>query len=65
MISTQTKDITTVLEMWRHVWWCLYILEAWSGTSLGRPRVGRLESAFTTRYPQQPIVLYSIVPVVL
>ena len=56
IIASKSEERMKFFESRRRIWWCLYILEAWSGTSLGRPCGGRSGSAVTTRYPQEPTV---------
>ena len=56
LVGTKTTDMSTALEMRRRIWWCLYILEAWSGISLGRPSAGHSGSEVTTKHPQELIV---------
>lgn len=44
------------VEMRRRVWWCTFVLDAWMGTTLGRPSMGRISHAITAQAPQEAIV---------
>lgn len=54
--GVDTEYLKPVLENRRRIWWCLYILEAWSGTSLGRPSGGHSGRAVTTTHPKDAAV---------
>lgn len=40
------------VESKRRVWWSLFCLDTWAGTTLGRPSLGRFGQTITTRLPQ-------------
>lgn len=44
------------IEMRRRIWWCVFMLDAWVGNTLGRPSMGRMSFAITAKPPQEPIV---------
>ena len=44
------------IEIRRRVWWCTFNLDAWVGSTLGRPSMGRNGYAITVQAPQEPIV---------
>lgn len=56
VVMTTPKDMAYSVEMRRRVWWCLFNLDAWAGSTLGRPSMGRIGQAITAKIPQQPIV---------
>lgn len=49
------------IEMRRRIWWCVFMLDAWVGNTLGRPSMGRMSFAITAKPPQEPIVCSSLV----
>lgn len=49
------------IEMRRRIWWCVFMLDAWVGNTLGRPSMGRMSFAITAKPPQEPIVSSSLV----
>ena len=55
MSSTKPKHLGFSLEMRRRIWWCLWNLDAWAGSALGRPSM-RMGYALTAKPPQEPIV---------
>ena len=54
--STPSKGPDSSVDMRRRVWWCLFNLDAWSSSTLGRPSMGRNGYAVTVESPQNPIV---------
>lgn len=43
-------------DMRRRIWWSLFNIDTWCGTALGRPSMGRMSPAVTTKLPVEPIV---------
>jgi hypothetical protein len=43
------------IEMRRRIWWSLFMLDTWAGSTLGRPSMGRMSSAVTSKVPREPI----------
>lgn len=43
------------IELRRRVWWSIFVLDAWAGYALGRPSMGRLNSAVSAKPPQECI----------
>jgi len=56
-VSTSTSSNGAFsIEMRRRVWWCVFNLDAWAGSTLGRPSMGRMGCAITAKAPQESIV---------
>jgi hypothetical protein len=55
MSQTKPKHFGFSIEMRRRIWWCLWNLDAWMGSTLGRPSM-RMGFALTAKPPQDPIV---------
>ena len=51
-----SKHAASSIETRRRVWWSIFILDAWAGNTLGRPSMGRMSHAITTKPPQEAIV---------
>lgn len=60
MSQTKPKHFGFSVEMRRRIWWCLWNLDAWVGSTLGRPSM-RMGFALTARPPQEPIVSWVMV----
>ncbi|KPI43036.1 Regulatory protein GAL4 [Cyphellophora attinorum] len=43
------------IEMRRRIWWSLFMLDTWAGSTLGRPSMGRMSPAVTSKVPREPI----------
>lgn len=54
--SSPGKEQSFSIEMRRRVWWCTFNLDAWAGSTLGRPSMGRIGHAITVKSPQESIV---------
>jgi hypothetical protein len=52
---TQPKNFGFSIEMRRRIWWCVWNLDAWAGSTLGRPSM-RMGYALTAKHPQEAIV---------
>lgn len=52
----QRQSLLNSVEMRRRLWWSLFMLDSWAGSTLGRPSMGRLGSGITVKLPQEPIV---------
>ena len=46
------KSRTPSVEMRRRIWWCIFNLDAWACSNLGRPSMGRWGHAITVKPPQ-------------
>ena len=46
------KSRTPSVEMRRRIWWCIFNLDAWACSNLGRPSMGRWGHAITVKSPQ-------------
>jgi hypothetical protein len=46
------KSRTPSVEMRRRIWWCIFNLDAWASSNLGRPSMGRWGHAITVKPPQ-------------
>jgi Fungal specific transcription factor domain len=56
-ISTSTpSNCAFSVELRRRIWWCVFNLDAWAGSTLGRPSMGRMGYAITAKVPQESIV---------
>ena len=47
-----SKSRTPSVEMRRRIWWCIFNLDAWANSNLGRPSMGRWGHAITVKPPQ-------------
>lgn len=43
------------IEMRRRIWWSIFMLDTWAGSTLGRPSMGRMSQAVTSRAPSEAI----------
>lgn len=50
-----TQKAACSIEMRRRVWWSIFMLDTWVGSTLGRPSMGRMSQAVTARLPQENI----------
>lgn len=46
------KSRTPSVEMRRRIWWCIFNLDSWACSNLGRPSMGRWGHAITVKPPQ-------------
>lgn len=54
--GTVPGAIHLTMEMRSRIWWTLFNVDTWGCNGLGRPSMGRLSNAVTTRIPTEPIV---------
>lgn len=53
--AQDTPRASFSIEMRRRVWWSTFMLDAWAGSTLGRPSMGRMSQAITAKHPKEPI----------